>query len=115
MSPVSLSASLEGLGVDKRDYIPCRVAILTDGRTLSAAEMVLLSFRGLDNVRTFGDKTGAYTSVNRTFELPQNTFMILTTSTVVTRTGEEFCNNPVTPDVNTSAPLELALQWLNEQ
>ena len=113
---VSITAAVTQIvGVEKKGYISCPVAILVDGKTMSAAEMVLLSFRGLDGVRSFGSRTGGYTSANSSFELPKNTLMALTTAATVTRTGEEFCNDPVDPDVKTATPLDAAIQWINNQ
>lgn len=101
--------------LERQNYISCPVAILVDSHTASAAEMVLLAFQGLDNVRTFGTNSAGYSSGNRGFDLPKNTTLALTTSSVITRNGEEFCNNYIEPNVRTSTPLENAIYWINQQ
>ena len=101
--------------LERQSYISCPVAILADGHTASAAEMVLLAFQGLDNVRTFGTNSAGYSSGNRAFDLPKNSTLALTTSSVITRNGKEFCNNYIEPNVRTSTPLEDAIYWINQQ
>ncbi|MBR5638639.1 MAG: S41 family peptidase [Muribaculaceae bacterium] len=103
------------VNIPRMDYIDCPVAILMDSYTASSGEMVVLAFWGLDNVRTFGTNSAGYTTGNSTYELPQNSRLILTTSSVVTRNGKEFCNNCIEPNVRTSQPLEDALEWLKQQ
>lgn len=40
------------------------IAILTDEWTASSGEAVLLAFRGMENVRTFGAANAGYAGVN---------------------------------------------------
>ena len=104
-------AKVFGLPSGKEDH--CPVAILTDGHTASAAEMVMISFRGLENARTFGQPTAGYLSGNELFPLPDGSMLALTTSRLISRTGEVFCDDPVDPDVLTDTPMEDALNWIN--
>ena len=98
--------------VARKAAIDCPVAILTDEWTGSSGEAVLLCFRGLKKTRTFGSPTAGYASCNQPFKLPDGSQLVLTTGTDVARTGEEFCDDPIQPDVLTETPLEDALKWL---
>lgn len=80
--------------------------------TGSSGEATLLTFRGLDNVRTFGAPTAGYASANKPFDMPDGSELILTTGCDVARTGEVFCDDPIAPDVPTHTPMEDALAWL---
>ncbi len=99
--------------VARQAAIDCPVALLTDEWTGSSGEAVLLCFRGLENSRTFGSPTAGYASCNQPFKLPDGSQLVLTTGTDVARTGEEFCDDPIQPDVLTETPFEDALEWLN--
>ena len=78
-------------------------------------EAVLICFRGMPRARTFGMQTAGYASGNRTFDMPDGSKLVVTASCDVARTGEEFCDYPIVPDVPTETPLEDALAWLREQ
>ena len=84
------------------------VAVLTDGVTASSAEATLLAFRGLDNVRTFGEPTAGYASANTVIDYPDGRSLMLTTAKDKARTGEEFAEDPIAPD----APESELDSWL---
>ena len=92
------------------DTLP--IALLTNEWTASSGEATLLAFRGLKNARTFGSSTAGYASANIPFQLSDGYTMVLTISQDVARTGEVFCDDPIAPDVQTGAPLEDALAWI---
>ena len=46
--------------------------------------------------------------------MPDKSLMALTSSCDVARTGEEFCDDPIAPDVLTDTPFEDALRWLRQ-
>ena len=87
------------------------VAVLTDGITASSAEATLLAFRGLDNVRTFGEPTAGYASANVVLDYPDGRSLMLTTAKDKARTGEEFAEDPIAPD----APESELEGWLASQ
>ena len=105
-------ANLVGVEIESR--INCPVAILTDEETASSGEAVLLCFRGLDNVRVFGSPTAGYASANESIILSDGSHLALTVSCDITRTGEVFCDDPITPDVETVSPEEDAISWLKD-
>lgn len=74
------------------------VAVLIDDETASSAEATLLAFRGLDNVRTFGEPTAGYASANVVLDYPDGRSLMLTTAKDKARTGEEFAEDPIAPD-----------------
>ncbi|MGX8699030.1 MAG: S41 family peptidase [bacterium] len=89
------------------------IAILTDEWTASSGEAVLLSFRGLEQVRSFGAPTAGYASVNTVLRLYDGAQVVLTIGAdYVPRTGERFCDDPIAPDVLTDKPEEEAAQWI---
>lgn len=74
------------------------VAVIADDETASSAEATLLAFRGLDNVRTFGEPTAGYASANVVLDYPDGRSLMLTTAKDKARTGEEFAEDPIAPD-----------------
>lgn len=99
-------------GVERKAPISPQIAILTDGDTASSGEALLICFRGLGNVKTFGSPTAGYASANRTFDMGDGSILVITTSCDVARTGEVFCDNPIVPDSLTNEPMDAALEWL---
>ena len=112
---VTTAVVVKFVGITKQEHIDCPVALLTDERTASSGEAVLLCFRGLSNSRTFGSPTAGYASGNQVYPLPGGSQLVLTTGKDVARTGEAFCDDPIDPDVLTETPFEDALEWLNNQ
>ena len=88
------------------------VAVLTNGNTASSGEATLLSFRGLDNAKSFGSPSAGYASGNVTHTLADGYKIAITSSCDVARTGEVFCEDPIDPDVATETPLEDAIVWI---
>ena len=99
-------------GVERKATISPQIAILTDGETASSGEALLICFRGLSNVRTFGSPTAGYASANRTFDMGDGSKLVITSSCDVARTGEVFCDDPIVPDSLTDEPMDAALEWL---
>lgn len=109
---IPLSYVLRMQGIDEQPHITCPVALLTDSMTASSGEALLICFRGQANTRTFGCGTAGYASANAPFPLPGGSRLLITTSCDVSRTGEEFCDDPILPDVLTPHPMEDALEWI---
>ena len=113
--PINKEFVTKVVGIDIEPRIDCPVAILTDEATASSGEAVLLSFRGLDNVRVFGAPTAGYASANESIIFYNGSILALTVSCDIARTGEVFCEDPITPDVETESPEEDALSWLKDR
>lgn len=88
------------------------IAILQDGMTASSGEATLLCFRGMENVKTFGADSAGYCSCNNLFKLADGAKLQLTVGPDVARTGEKFCESPISPDVATSDSEAAATAWL---
>jgi C-terminal processing protease CtpA/Prc len=116
-SPIFLDFVLSSEHISKVQKFPTDVpvAILTDDWTASSGEAVLLCFRGLPNVRTFGIPTAGYASANIPYGLADGYRLVVTTSCDMARTGEVFCDDPIAPDVQTEDALGAALAWLKER
>ena len=112
--PINKEFVAKVVGIDIEPRINCPVAILTDEATASSGEAVLLSFRGLDNVRVFGSPTAGYASANESIIFYNGSILALTVSCDIARTGEVFCDDPIVPDVETESPEEDAIFWLND-
>lgn len=116
-TPISLEYLVRTyqLSADRIGKIPSStpVAVLTNGMTGSSGEATLLSFRGLDNVKTFGSPSAGYASGNVTHVLADGYLLAITRSCDVARTGEVFCNDPIDPDVETEEPVEEAMRWIH--
>ena len=110
---ISLDYVLNCAGIKKLSLIECPVAILTDEGTGSSAEALLLCFRGLEKARVFGLPTAGYASSNRPYMMSDGSVLVLTEGCDVARTGEEFCDDPIAPDINTETPMEDAINWIN--
>ena len=116
-SAVSRSDVLQQLGLDQTDEKAKKVpiAVLTNERTGSSGEMTVLAFKGLENVKIFGQPTASYTTGNNYYQLYDGAVLLLTTSSILDRTGKLYENEAIQPDVLTDQPLEEAESWLKGQ
>lgn len=113
-TPLTSEFVARNQGVARKLPISPWIAILTDGATASSGEALLICFRGMTNVRTFGSPTAGYASGNQTFHMKDGSCLVVTASCDVARTGEVFCDDPIIPDTITATPMEDALTWLRE-
>jgi hypothetical protein len=94
------------------------IAVLTDADTASSGEATLIAFRGQSNARTFGSPTAGYASANEVFKLSDGAELLITETDDCDRTGQEYGENPITPDQSTSsadhATLGAATQWIDD-
>lgn len=95
------------------------VALLTSSATASAAEAVVISFRGQDRVRTFSVSTAGMTTGNESFEMSDGAVLVLTTTFMVDRSGTRhdgalIPDVPVNPRAATDT-LDVAREWLTAQ
>ncbi len=96
------------------------VAVLTDGLTASAGEMVAVAFRGRPHTRSFGTPTMGLSTGNVQLPLPGGGLLALTTAVYSDRTGQRY-GQRLAPDVPLpasapeSAVIDAAQAWLREQ
>lgn len=93
-------------------------AVLVSDATASSGEATMLSFRGLDNSRSFGTPTAGFASANNVYEFPDGSELMLTTARNRDRTGQTYAEDPIEPDTKTGssdAALAAAKTWLREE
>ncbi|MFC3158061.1 S41 family peptidase [Chryseobacterium arachidis] len=98
-----------------------KIAVLVDANTGSSGEMTAISFFGLPNVKSFGQKSAGYTTANYTFKLSNGGELLLARTYVSDRTGKSY-KGEITPDVvvsdlsNTKNDnvVKTAIKWLSE-
>lgn len=90
------------------------IAVIIDKTTASAAEIVLLAFKDLNNVKFFGSKTRGLTSGNDTFYISNKLELNLTVGIFQTNSGDIYENKPIFPHVYTSNVEESAYKWIDE-
>nr|WP_322626442.1 S41 family peptidase [uncultured Flavobacterium sp.] len=91
---------LTGLTVNKYKAVnkPFKIALLIDNLTASSGEMATVAMLGLPNVKTFGQTSAGYTTVNMTVTLSNGSLINLATGFYADRTGKEYREN-IVPDV----------------
>jgi len=73
------------------------VAVLTDDRTASSGEAMVIAFRGREQTKSFGGETFGVSTANRGFPLSDGAMLILTVSTMADRDGNLY-GYKITPD-----------------
>lgn len=98
-----------------------RVAVLIDSLTASSGEMVALSFKGLSNVKLFGQPSAGYTTTNGTYKLSDGAYLLLATGYMADKNRNTYLPN-IAPDVVVEyspagaqdKTIEAARKWLLE-
>ena len=97
------------------------VAVLFGTNTASSGEIIVISFIGRSNTRSFGSNSGGFTTANSGFQLSDQAIIFLTTAVDADRTGKIY-GDAIIPDVKTTTannyagPVpDEALQWLGDQ
>lgn len=90
------------------------VALLTNEKTASSAEALVMSFTDLDRAKTFGQSTAGYASANVPYALFDGAIMFLTTAFNQTPNGKMFYEEPIPVDFPTNKPYEDARIWLED-
>jgi C-terminal processing protease CtpA/Prc len=78
------------------------VAVLTDGATASAAEILTVALRARPNSRTFGEPTRGAHSATRVYPLDDDAAIVLAVAATVNARGDRF-EGPIAPDVRVAA------------
>lgn len=93
------------------------IAVLQDDMTASSGEAIATSFRGLDQVESFGTPSAGYTSANIVVPLYDGATIVLTTSMYVDRDGVNLQEQPIQPDhpTDADAAADGAAAWISEQ
>ena len=108
------------------DYTPFTlsrqpIAIITGKYTASAGEMVLISFLGLPNVKTFGEPTLGVPTGKTNIFLADSAFISLTSFSTYDRSKKDHAG-PIQPDVSLDLGTmpeqkvyHLAMDWIKEK
>lgn len=97
------------------------IAVLMSHQTGSSGEIVLISFIGNSNTRTFGQSSWGLTTGNGDFELADGSRMFLASTRMADRNGNVFYG-PIKPDTfieesedkNQDPVMDAAIKWLNQ-
>ena len=94
------------------------IAVLYDGSTGSSGEIVIISFVGQENARSFGTPSMGLTTGNGEFELPDGSYMFMASTRMADRNGVVY-TGVVTPDEvvegGADEVLNAAANWLTSQ
>jgi len=94
-----------------RDRPP--VAVLTDARTASSGEAVVIAFHGRPNTRFFGEPTAGVSTANRGFPLEDGALLVVTVATMLDRDGHEYAGRIEPDELVSAATAEApAIEWL---
>src|SRR5437762_3578746 len=94
--------------------LPPRVAVLTDNLVASSGEIVVVSFRGRPNTRSFGTATCGLSTVNTGYRLSDGATLQLTTGTQADRNRTAY-GSSIVPDETVAGDAEVvqrAIDWL---
>ena len=113
-----------GLTVSDPVALPQRlpIAVLTSHQTGSSGEIVVLSFVGNTQTRSFGQATWGLTTGNGGYDLPDGARIMLSSTVMADRHGRAYYG-PINPDVpiavsatTTGDPvLQAAIEWIARQ
>lgn len=101
----------------KRAGFTGKVAVLVDGRSASASEIVAGALKGRSNVRLFGETTYGKGLIQEIMRFPQGDGLKLTIAEYLGPNGLKIQENGVTPDVVVEtvkpdlAPFDALIQW----
>ncbi len=73
------------------------IAVLIGPNTSSSGELVALAFKGLPNTELFGEPTAGFTTANTSFDLLDNSMLVLTVGMEADRAGH-LCYRKIIPD-----------------
>ncbi|MEM6720205.1 MAG: S41 family peptidase [Bacteroidota bacterium] len=90
-----------------------KIAIIINGKTASAAEAIVVSFKSLPDVKFFGKPTYGVSSANTDYTLSDGSLLLLTTHIMADRTKKLY-GKRIMPDVYTEHPKEDAIKWFLE-
>ncbi|MDY6065544.1 MAG: S41 family peptidase [Finegoldia sp.] len=90
------------------------IAVLTDEKTASSAEAILVILKGNENTKVFGKDSAGFVSANSTFNLTEDMTMVLTNSNYMDKNEKIYPEEPIAPDVPSDNPIEDAKNYIEE-
>lgn len=93
-----------------------KIAILQDRYTMSSGEALLVSFLGKNNVKTFGEDTGGYSTSNSNYILSDGAILLVTTSVYADRNSKLYPNGikPMVREQNDTLVMNKAISWISK-
>lgn len=93
-----------------------KIAVLIDSNTGSSGEFTAIAFKGLSNVKFFGQPSAGYTTSNYSYPLSDGSYLFLATAYMADRNKKMYLPN-IVPDTITSndTTVTIAKQWLIEK
>lgn len=96
-----------------------KVAVLLSSKTASSGEAVAIAFSGRPRTKSFGARTGGYSTSNKSFDLPGGYRLHVTSAIFMDRAGRKYPSG-VDPDslvlsLSENSAARAALSWLREE
>ncbi|MGX7031450.1 S41 family peptidase [Vagococcus zengguangii] len=99
---------------EQTKYLNLPIAILTNGGTASAAEILLVAFKGQPHVKQFGEATAGLATGVASFQLYKNYYVALAGVKAKDLNGKIYEEQPIEADVVTEHPEQVAWEWLTK-
>lgn len=98
------------------------IALLTSNKTASSGEITLVTFLGLENIKTFGETTYGIPTANDQYKLNDGSLLFLTVAATANRFGKVYAS-VIKPDVHVNidwdniasendSAINVATEWL---
>jgi carboxyl-terminal processing protease len=97
------------------------IAVLTGHYTASSAEAIVVTFRGRQRTRSFGEETAGRSTSNQGFKLSDGAIIVLTVATFADRAGQTYGSKVVPDQVvergtkSDDYVIKAAIEWLLKQ
>lgn len=88
-----------------------KIAIITGKRTASSGEAIVIAFKGLPTVKSFGETTAGLSTGNVVYDLSDGAKLVLTTSIMADR-NKKLYGNQISPDIISYRPKTEAVEWI---
>lgn len=89
------------------------IAVILNRWTASSGELTDLALANNSDVKTFGEKSAGYTSINSTYSMYNGTQINITTDKVKKNNGQILFNDKIKPDITTKEPIIKAKEWIS--
>ena len=92
-----------------------KLAILINSKTASAAEAIIIAFKGQKDVKFFGEPSAGYPTATLGYTLQSGKILVVTTGLMATRDKIVYHENGIEPDYfSIEEPREKAISWILE-
>lgn len=88
------------------------IAVIQNRWTASSGELTDLALMNNSKVKTFGEESAGYTSINSTYYMYNGTQINITTDKIKKNNGKTLFNSKIKPDIATKEPITKAKEWI---